>query len=168
MAAKPKFEGINQILVPYLLFELAVDMDDLVAMRSEVKQLIEKLKEIDESEENSQLYQELLISVIGSAMVIFSEEQDFFVDVQHPKKKADMLKARRRVTNKVSKNLNQYFSLLNPQGLTFDDGADGFIEDDLFYDEVSEPYVRENPKVGRNDPCPCGSGKKYKKCCGKN
>jgi hypothetical protein len=27
-------------------------------------------------------------------------------------------------------------------------------------------YVRESPKVGRNDPCPCGSGKKYKKCCG--
>lgn len=29
-----------------------------------------------------------------------------------------------------------------------------------------ETYVRETPKVGRNDPCPCGSGKKYKKCCG--
>jgi len=27
---------------------------------------------------------------------------------------------------------------------------------------------REAPKVGRNDPCPCGSGKKYKKCCGRN
>lgn len=27
---------------------------------------------------------------------------------------------------------------------------------------------RSEPKVGRNDPCPCGSGKKYKKCCGKN
>jgi SEC-C motif-containing protein len=26
-------------------------------------------------------------------------------------------------------------------------------------------YVRESPKVGRNDPCPCGSGKKHKKCC---
>lgn len=26
---------------------------------------------------------------------------------------------------------------------------------------------REEPKIGRNDPCPCGSGKKYKKCCGK-
>jgi len=25
---------------------------------------------------------------------------------------------------------------------------------------------RETPKIGRNDPCPCGSGKKYKKCCG--
>ena len=27
-------------------------------------------------------------------------------------------------------------------------------------------YRREEPKIGRNDPCPCGSGKKYKKCCG--
>jgi len=27
-------------------------------------------------------------------------------------------------------------------------------------------FVRTEPKVGRNDPCPCGSGKKYKKCCG--
>lgn len=28
-------------------------------------------------------------------------------------------------------------------------------------------FVREQPKVGRNDPCTCGSGKKFKKCCGK-
>jgi len=31
-----------------------------------------------------------------------------------------------------------------------------------------EPYKREGKKIGRNDPCPCGSGKKYKKCCGAN
>ena len=31
-----------------------------------------------------------------------------------------------------------------------------------------KPIVREDPKIGRNDPCPCGSGRKYKKCCGKN
>ena len=32
---------------------------------------------------------------------------------------------------------------------------------------IAEPPVRRaSPKVGRNDPCPCGSGKKYKKCCG--
>ena len=30
-----------------------------------------------------------------------------------------------------------------------------------------EPVVNKN-KVGRNDPCPCGSGKKYKNCCGRN
>ena len=28
-----------------------------------------------------------------------------------------------------------------------------------------KPSVREYKKIGRNDPCPCGSGKKYKKCC---
>ena len=35
-------------------------------------------------------------------------------------------------------------------------------------DTVSkEPIKNEEPKIGRNDPCPCGSGKKYKNCCGK-
>ena len=29
-----------------------------------------------------------------------------------------------------------------------------------------EPVVRTTPKIGRNEPCPCGSGKKYKHCCG--
>lgn len=29
------------------------------------------------------------------------------------------------------------------------------------------PYVRSGKKIGRNDPCPCGSGKKYKQCCGR-
>jgi len=32
---------------------------------------------------------------------------------------------------------------------------------------AQESYKRETPKVGRNEPCPCGSGLKYKKCCGK-
>jgi len=31
---------------------------------------------------------------------------------------------------------------------------------------VAASFQREHPKVGRNDPCPCGSGKKFKKCCG--
>ncbi|TXT41839.1 MAG: SEC-C motif domain protein [Spirochaetes bacterium] len=31
---------------------------------------------------------------------------------------------------------------------------------------TTQTIVRAEPKVGRNDPCPCGSGKKYKKCCG--
>ena len=41
--------------------------------------------------------------------------------------------------------------------------------DDLWWDPdrpPAEPYRRETPKVGRNEPCPCGSGKKYKKCHG--
>jgi preprotein translocase subunit SecA len=31
---------------------------------------------------------------------------------------------------------------------------------------AAQPVQRATPKVGRNDPCPCGSGKKYKKCHG--
>jgi len=31
---------------------------------------------------------------------------------------------------------------------------------------ITQTVKRETPKIGRNDPCPCGSGKKYKKCCG--
>ena len=34
--------------------------------------------------------------------------------------------------------------------------------------QVKVPIVNDGPKVGRNDLCPCGSGKKYKNCCGKN
>ena len=33
--------------------------------------------------------------------------------------------------------------------------------------ESSEPYINLNKNIGRNDPCPCGSGKKYKNCCGR-
>ena len=35
-------------------------------------------------------------------------------------------------------------------------------------DAKAQPVKRKEKKIGRNDPCPCGSGKKYKKCCGAN
>lgn len=41
---------------------------------------------------------------------------------------------------------------------------DGFEEDDDS-ESLVEQVIRTEPKIGRNDPCPCGSGKKYKKCC---
>jgi len=41
------------------------------------------------------------------------------------------------------------------------------IEGTAASDETRQPVKREAGKVGRNDPCPCGSGKKYKDCCGK-
>ncbi|MBR1816656.1 MAG: SEC-C domain-containing protein [Lachnospiraceae bacterium] len=37
---------------------------------------------------------------------------------------------------------------------------------ELYKTEKSSKTIVKPPKVGRNDPCPCGSGKKYKKCCG--
>ena len=41
---------------------------------------------------------------------------------------------------------------------------EGDLDDDL-EEEQPDTAVHRDQKVGRNDPCPCGSGKKYKKCC---
>ena len=42
----------------------------------------------------------------------------------------------------------------------------------MYEEEIEDEWLyhiqKTEPKIGRNDPCPCGSGKKYKKCCGKN
>ena len=38
----------------------------------------------------------------------------------------------------------------------------------LYKEQKASTTIRKDPKVYPNDPCPCGSGKKYKKCCGKN
>jgi preprotein translocase subunit SecA len=45
--------------------------------------------------------------------------------------------------------------------------ADEAADEEGGRDEKSQPFVRRNEKVGRNQPCPCGSGKKYKQCHGK-
>lgn len=52
------------------------------------------------------------------------------------------------------------------------DSVTGRIMDELFDEKIisypkGETYVRSEEKVGRNAPCPCGSGKKYKHCCGR-
>ena len=49
------------------------------------------------------------------------------------------------------------------QQQSVDDMATNTSEADM----KPRPVVRVGKKVGRNDPCPCGSGKKYKKCCGR-
>ena len=47
------------------------------------------------------------------------------------------------------------------------DEALGLPTDDQSTDEEHKPFVRDGHKVGRNDPCPCGSGKKFKQCHGR-
>jgi hypothetical protein len=48
------------------------------------------------------------------------------------------------------------------QRVRYGDNAERDADDEA----APAPIVRQTPKTGRNDPCPCGSGKKYKKCCG--
>jgi preprotein translocase subunit SecA len=54
----------------------------------------------------------------------------------------------------------------SPESLAPGLGVDTRTADD-HTGRVVQPFVRTTPKVGRNDPCPCGSGKKYKQCHGK-
>ncbi len=56
----------------------------------------------------------------------------------------------------TSKDGKTVFSFQFPSTHTYD-----------FKYEIAHTPVLAGPKVGRNDPCPCGSGKKYKNCCGK-
>lgn len=98
--------------------------------------------------------------------------------------KAENSIERKKAELKYRKQVHRYISIMEANfGLEDYDDEDMF-NDDFFgeglFDEDSfmgdflevdwkpqEPIVREEPKIGRNDPCPCGSGKKYKKCCGK-
>ena len=57
-------------------------------------------------------------------------------------------KAREKVLNELAANYKK-----NKEQGTLEKGA------------KVVPFKRNSPKVGRNEPCPCGSGKKYKKCC---
>jgi uncharacterized protein YecA (UPF0149 family) len=78
--------------------------------------------------------------------------------------------------------LPDVFDSLGAESKQVIDGAMPIVVN--FYNDVPRFYLRGNTmdvltarpvspfvapmKVGRNDPCPCGSGKKYKNCCGKN
>ncbi len=55
-------------------------------------------------------------------------------------------------------------------GASLEDTAINLVDGNISEKEggMNKTVVNEGPKVGRNDPCPCGSGKKYKNCCGKN
>ena len=79
----------------------------------------------------------------------FKLNQAFYLDVLNEKKLKWLI-------NKYSES----FMKLNPDILSD-------LDPDYDDDEDVKPFIRASPKTGRNDPCPCGSGKKYKKCCGK-
>lgn len=43
----------------------------------------------------------------------------------------------------------------------------GFTPEEVHQKNIRQSSIRQGRKIGRNEPCPCGSGKKYKKCCGR-
>jgi curved DNA-binding protein CbpA len=117
------------------------------------------LLEENEEDKNDRLQMEVYIvfniSVLRPSIKVLKNEypewfklnKAFYIDVLNEKKEEFL-------TDKYS----GIYKKIKPKNTKFG-GED-------LYDDDEKPYKRESPKIGRNDPCPCGSGKKYKKCCG--
>ncbi|MGM0914090.1 MAG: preprotein translocase subunit SecA [Pseudomonadota bacterium] len=102
-----------------------------------------------------ELFQNLLANIKADVTRILSH-----VQVRRPEEVEELERQRREALEREKATAASRHDA--PEAARGDDdeapvapGADG------------RPLRREGPKVGRNDPCPCGSGKKYKQCCGK-
>ncbi len=107
---------------------------------------------------------------------------DFVVGTYHPSCNAEQ--EREAITESIQSNWQKLQVVSCQNGSNTDEGFVHFKayfkqDDKEFCLEERSRFIRENglwyyidgvfpqqPKVGRNDPCICGSGKKYKKCCG--
>jgi len=81
---------------------------------------------------------------------LYNIKKEFFDNILNPKKEKYLL-------GTYTKLLKKYEKLCPERFESWDDEEDS----------KHQPFRRSEPKIGRNDPCPCGSGKKYKKCCGR-
>jgi len=81
--------------------------------------------------------------------------------------KIQFTKSRNKLKKELDKKVkNQEISKFNEFMSGWRNGFDdNEYDDDYSYDEIIEQHVRDEAKIGRNDKCPCGSGKKYKNCC---
>ncbi len=110
---------------------------------------------------------------------------DFVVSTYHPSCNAE--KDREAIADSVNSNWKRLQVVKSDNGLTENEGyvhfkafleeqgkelcleeLSRFVKEDglWFYIDGEFPQHNQTPKLGRNDPCICGSGKKYKKCCG--
>ena len=104
-----------------------------------------------------------LISLRSEYPDLYRMKQDFFNEVCSPRRHDRLLEDYRKRFVKLEQAYPDEFK-------DRDDTAEAAIEEEDWNDALLStqmPAVRDADKVGRNDPCPCGSGKKYKKCCGK-
>ncbi|EPJ45652.1 MAG: preprotein translocase subunit SecA [Osedax symbiont Rs1] len=99
--------------------------------------------------ESFELFQHLLNNIKTDVIKVLSH-----VQIQMPEEMAEQEELRRLKLQEQQMN----FEHQSAAALTEEDGDVA---------QEAEPFVREGEKVGRNSPCPCGSGKKYKQCHGK-
>ncbi|MCD4789008.1 MAG: SEC-C domain-containing protein [Bacteroidales bacterium] len=87
----------------------------------------------------------------------------------------DIIKPSKYDHTKKLMNISDRYENITTTWACYSEDDDKVMDDDvvdydeMLYDDYKEMPeilpVRKESKIGRNDPCPCGSGKKYKKCC---
>lgn len=85
------------------------------------------------------------------------------------KKAYELTRAALKTCKDADGSLKETLKMLDDMVDTADEFEEDFSDDKVipFPQQIKTTYRRETKKIGRNDPCPCGSGKKYKQCCGR-
>ena len=99
--------------------------------------------------ESFELFQDLLYNIKSDVIGTLSKMQ---ID-----NSAELEKSEKRLREQANKDVNYSRSEGEAFGRQGQTGGQSEVE----------TFVRQERKVGRNEPCPCGSGKKYKQCCGR-
>lgn len=116
-----------------------------------------------ENKEESAAIAEDLLARYPDNKYLLAYLPDVFMALGQKDKAKEVLNKLRIMDHSVQKEVKKMLQIIdsNLQLPYFEDEDYDAFE---YYDH-QETVRRENPKIGRNDPCPCGSGKKFKKCC---
>ncbi len=167
--ASERYKGKEQRLTPditrqlerYVLLQVIDDywkdhLNQLVLLRSGIglRSYGQRDPLIEYKAESFRMFQELLESIErDSARLFFRAELAVRPEPEAPR--PEQMKASHESMDYLGGTGEQAAPAAGPGGVVPPPAPGG-----------GRPQQREAPKVGRNDPCPCGSGKKYKKCCG--
>lgn len=121
---------------------------------------VQKIKALFDYKEQNAVCSEEYLYLLAEACIIFGETD----------KVDELLVQLKKSSFAGKKAAKQLETQLQQRCKTEDDADDWEDTNDWNWMEqgvMQLPYVRTEKKIGRNAPCPCGSGKKYKNCCGK-
>jgi len=103
-------------------------------------------------------YREGILYLRENYPVVYAKEKEFLDEALNPAKV-------KILENKLQSDTMRFFKKHPRQLKQMLQDEGGEFDNEIEYNPGTT-YVRQTPKTGRNDPCPCGSGKKYKRCCG--
>ncbi len=159
--------------------EILGQLGQLIMLQSIDEKWMDHLHELDNLKEGIHLrsyaQKDPLVEYKQEAFELFSEmlddiDKSILWGLFHARLDTPDVRAKRRdIDSGVA--VHQVTNAYKATAPSPSDAQSGDIRPDASKDDRTQrpaPVYRETPKVGRNDPCPCGSGKKYKKCCGKN